>query len=139
MVDLRRRHERDYVSGLWNPPCSSKSISDGAFRQRLLGNTLLKGNEMKRMKKYRMSTWTSAGSKEYGIDERYLFFFWRPLCFTKVVSCGDGTFDHSYEILTFKNRFEASLEIERLKDGDTPIQRLYYSKGKLVATSRYNG
>lgn len=89
------------------------------------------------MKKYRLSNWTSAGFKEYGIDERYLFFFWRPLCFTKIVSRGDGASDFSYEILTFKSRFEAQLEIERLERGAIPIQRMYYSKGKLVATSRY--
>ena len=88
-------------------------------------------------KKFRMSQWTVAGERFYGIDERYLFFWWRPLCFTKIVSCGDGKSRASYEILTFKSRFETALEIERLERGAIPIQRIYYSRGKIVGTSRY--
>lgn len=95
------------------------------------------------MEKYRLSKWVVGGDgknqtrTDYGIDKRFLLFWYRPLCHTKVVGRKDGENDSSYEVLTFKDRFAAYLEIERLNTGADPIRRRYYSNGCLVGESRY--
>ena len=93
--------------------------------------------------KYKLSKWIVGGDgknrtrTDYGIDKRFLLFWYRPICHTKVVGRKDGRNDFSYEILTFKDRFTADLEIERLKVGVESIQRRYYKNGYLVGESRY--
>jgi len=94
-------------------------------------------------KKYRLSKWVVGGNRwdrtrtDYGIDKRFLLLWYKPMCHTKVVRHdGFGT-SHSREIITFKDRFTAELEIDRLKVGAVPIQRRYYTNGRLVGESRY--
>jgi len=94
-------------------------------------------------KKYRLSRWVVGGDgrnrtrTDYGIDKRFLLFWYRPMCHNKVVRHDGFGVSNSREILTFKDRFTAELEIDRLKVGVYPIQRRYYTNGRLVGESRY--
>ena len=94
-------------------------------------------------KKYRLSSWIVGGNgldqtcTDYGIDRRFLLFWYRPMCHNKIVRYKDGNNASSYEVLTFKNVFAADLEIERLNNGADQIRRRYYSNGRLVGESRY--
>jgi hypothetical protein len=88
-------------------------------------------------KKYKLTEWMACGEPEYGIDKRFCLFWYKPLCHTKIVRRKDGKNDFSYEILTFKSRFTAELEIGNLLKGGKPIRRRYYMSGKMVAESRY--
>jgi hypothetical protein len=95
------------------------------------------------MEKYRLSKWVVGGDGEnqtrthYGVDKRFLLFWYKPLCYTKIVRYKDGNNSSSYEVLTFRNKFAADLEIENLIRGREQIHRRYYHNGRLVGSSRY--
>lgn len=99
-----------------------------------------------KMRKFRLATyrymhWRESGwtcGVTFGIEQRSMLFWWKPLCHVKIVSYGSGKIIQSYKILTFTNKEDAVAELERLEYGAPPIQRRYYSKGIFVGESRYN-
>lgn len=82
--------------------------------------------------KYRISDYTTS----YGIDKRYLFFWYNPLCYSKIVWYKNDESAISYEILTFKDKKVAKREVEFLKTGGNPIKRRYFMNGKLISWHR---
>lgn len=74
----------------------------------------------------------------YVIRKRLLFFFYRYMTHTKVALYQGNEFSvcRGIEIMAFPSRRDAAYEIYKLGNGEKPIIRSFWLKGKLTHIER---